>query len=279
MPANVTYIDPDLANDPAFRMYVQNRFKGDMEYHQFRRLVRIEVAGLGLPWHPHLLNDACDAWYDEHKVNRLWRLFGRSTIPILTFAASKAKLLYVAWSRPASMSQKAPSSSMAILKKFFWQVKRKMDRLPIYNHLFMVFINPKQGGGKSTLLRRLIDPVSETAIPVDFKAIADEKIITIWRNFVMYTDEMGWASKSNVEIIKNVISAETVLRRPMTTNHGEDIRQCATFGRQRECCRYLRDHPRCDRDATLHRAPHEGQTRLGRGQQHRLSRYLAVCRS
>jgi predicted P-loop ATPase len=79
------------------------------------------------------------------------------------------------------------------------------------------------------LLRRLIDPASETAIPADFKAIADEKSISIWRNFIMYPDEMGWASKSNVETIKNVISADTVMRRPMTTNQGEEIRQNATF--------------------------------------------------
>jgi predicted P-loop ATPase len=103
-----------------------------------------------------------------------------------------------------------------------------MCRLPIFNHLFAVLIG-KQGSGKSTLMKKLIEPVAEVAIPADFKAIADEKIIAIWRNYIMYPDEMGWASKSNIEIIKNVISADTVLRRPMTTNNAEEIRQNATF--------------------------------------------------
>jgi hypothetical protein len=69
------FIPPDQADDPVFKMYVQNRFKDDMEYHQFRRKVRVVAKEAGLPWRPSDLNDACDQWYDEQRRDRLWRLF------------------------------------------------------------------------------------------------------------------------------------------------------------------------------------------------------------
>jgi hypothetical protein len=223
------FIPPDQADDPVFKMYVQNRFKDDMEYHQFRRKVRVVAKETGLPWRPSDLNDACDQWYDEQRRDRLWRLFEEIEYSGSLLTRQKGEDALRLLATTCFDDPEGPEFVVAILKKFFWQVKRKMSRLPIHNHLFAVLINPKQGGGKSTLLRRLIDPASETAIPADFKAIADEKIISIWRNFIMYPDEMGWASKSNVETIKNVISADTVMRRPMTTNQGEEIRQNATF--------------------------------------------------
>ena len=54
------FIPPDEEDDPAFKMYVQNRFKDDMEYHQFRRKVRVVAKETSLPWRPSDLNDACD---------------------------------------------------------------------------------------------------------------------------------------------------------------------------------------------------------------------------
>ena len=59
-----------------------------------------------------------------------------------------------------------PGFVAGVLRKFIWQVKRKMLNLPVTNHLMPILSGP-QGKGKSTFLMRFLPPVEEVAIPSD----------------------------------------------------------------------------------------------------------------
>jgi hypothetical protein len=63
----------------------------------------------------------------------------------------------------------------------------------------------------------------------DFKQITDDRNISLWRNFVVFLDEMGWASKSDMDTVKNIISAPTLTRRVMRTNVTQEVAQNVTF--------------------------------------------------
>jgi hypothetical protein len=114
-----------LADHYEFRMYVQNRFKDDLEYHQFRRQVRIEAAELDLPWTAYILNDACDAWYDEQKKNRLWQLFGDIDVPDAQETRKRGEAALRQIAETCFDEPEGPEFVVAILKRFIWQVKRR----------------------------------------------------------------------------------------------------------------------------------------------------------
>ena len=55
---------------------------------------------------------------------------------------------------------------------------------------------------KTTLVRALIEPLGEVAADTDFKQIADERVIDMWLNFVLFVDEMGWSTKAEANLVK-----------------------------------------------------------------------------
>ena len=55
----------------------------------------------------------------------------------------------------------------------------------------------------------MIQPLSEVAADTDFKQIADERVIDMWLNFVLFVDEMGWSTKAEADLVKYVISAKS----------------------------------------------------------------------
>jgi hypothetical protein len=117
---------------------------------------------------------------------------------------------------------------VAVFNKFIWQVKRKIAGLPVFDHLMPVILG-SQGTGKSTLIRKLLEAIDELWVMSDFKQITDDRNISLWRNFAVFLDEMGWASKSDMDTVKNIITAPTLTRRVMKTNVTQEVAQNVTF--------------------------------------------------
>jgi len=124
--------------------------------------------------------------------------------------------------------ENSKQSSIAILKKFIWQVKRKMIGKPVTNHIMPIILG-KQGTGKTTFITNLISPIDDLTAPTDFQQITDSRNMSIFEKYVLFVDEMGFASKSDVDLVKNVITAEVIGRRPLHTNAYVNVRQCATL--------------------------------------------------
>jgi hypothetical protein len=100
--------------------------------------------------------------------------------------------------------------------------------LPIENHLMLIF-GGAQRVGKSTFVELLFSPIAEMMQPASFAQITDEKIIEIWRAPVIFMDEMAFASKSDADQVKNVITAKVLSRRPMRSNGYDKVRQQSTL--------------------------------------------------
>lgn len=117
---------------------------------------------------------------------------------------------------------------VAVLRHFVWQVQRKLAGQPVFHHLMPV-LHGRQGGGKTYFIERFVAPLIEVTGYADFGQIADERMIDLWRNFILVLDEMAKASKTDIETVKHVITAQTLERRPMRTNAMVTIPQNATF--------------------------------------------------
>jgi hypothetical protein len=107
-------------------------------------------------------------------------------------------------------SEDEAGNIIAVLKKFIWQVKRKMRP------------TDHQSPGAS-------NPGASTRRQIDFKMIEDDRNIDIWNSYILFLDEMGYASKANVDTVKHAITATNLVRRPMRTNNKVTVTQNASF--------------------------------------------------
>lgn len=105
----------------------------------------------------------------------------------------------------------------AILKKFVWQVKRKLHGLDVSDHIMPVLFG-SQAGGKSTFCERLIAPLGSLSAATNLKAIADDRNAALFRRYVLFIDEMSKASTADIETIKTNITRSHFDYRPMQTN-------------------------------------------------------------
>lgn len=133
-------------------------------------------------------------------------------------------------------------AKVSALKHFIYQVKRKMRNLPVNDHMMVVLLGP-QGVGKSTFMKDFLAPLDELVVNSDFRQISDDRNIDLWDHYVVKTDEMGWASRSDIDVIKNLITAENMNRRIMRSNNSVPVKQNATFmgASNRELNQLVRD--------------------------------------
>lgn len=130
----------------------------------------------------------------------------------------------------------------AMLKKGVQQVKQKIKNRPVSNHLMLTLLGP-QGIGKTTFLKAFLSPVDGLVAEPNFMDITDNRNIQLWLAYVHLIDEMGYASKAEIDVVKHAISATTMDRRPMFTNRMVRVPQNATFfgGSNKELNELIRD--------------------------------------
>ncbi|WP_233136165.1 VapE domain-containing protein [Agrobacterium vaccinii] len=193
------------------------------------RDLRLLVHELDLRFSKQEIDDAVSSWFDaalNERVKEVFYSVGSDGKGLNS--ADKLK----AWEIVAEQFDNTAHGSdftVLVLKKFIWQVKRKMLGLPITNHLMPVITGP-QGVGKSTFVREyLLKPVDELTGNADFKMLEEDRNTEQWRNYVLFLDEMGYAMKANIDNVKNKITAANVTGRPMGTNSNVQYRQNATF--------------------------------------------------
>ncbi|MDH7975713.1 VapE family protein [Sphingomonas sp. AR_OL41] len=187
----------------------------------YTRGARLTALELGLPFSREAVNDAIEEHYADARDRALDSIR----------AATESRESFD-WLTLAAGCFDARSTShefvVAVLKKFVWQVKRKLHGLPVTHHLMPVLFGA-QGSGKSWFLRALCAPLAEVTSFSDFGAIGDDRNIDLWRSYIIVMDEMAKAGKADIEVTKHVITAENLERRPMRTTSTVTIRQCATM--------------------------------------------------
>lgn len=195
-----------------------------VNYAHLMTLIRNEATELDLPFERAGLNDASAIWYEESKIARLPILCDLVAYDPACVDDGLDALLRLA----KTCFDEDPALVVAAILKFFHQVKRKMLRLPVENHLMLVFLG-ETGAGKSTLAKRLFHLLLEASQNCSFTDMANDKIIEMWRNYIGFLDEMQGGNRAEIGIIKHVITADFIARRPMTTNLLVNIPQNLTF--------------------------------------------------
>jgi hypothetical protein len=223
------YISPNLWESYEFRTMIETTFKRSIGFDEFARSVRIVNDEYKMPFAHASINDAAEQWYSDVSRDRLWQIAGTidytDRLSVREQGQNELKQLV---ENCFEVDEHGADFAVAMFNKFIWQVKRKIKNMLIYDHLMLVILG-SQGTGKSTLIMKLLKPVEELYAMTDFKAITDDRNISLWRNYVIFLDEMGWASKSDMDIVKNVITAKTLTRRVMRTNVTQEVAQNATF--------------------------------------------------
>ena len=121
-----------------------------------------------------------------------------------------------------------PAMVADVLRKFAWQVKRKLSGLDIADPLMPVLVGP-QGVGKSLLMDKLAEPLNEVSCDASLADLSDNRRIGMWSNYVIKLDEMAKAEKADVETIKHVLTAKVLTRRVFNTQNDVAVAQRATM--------------------------------------------------
>lgn len=222
------FISPHLWDNEDFATLIKTKFHCSISILDFELDCRRIAADLRLPFQSEKINDAVRQWHREARTDRIFRVLMdikcADSIDIREKGqASLYRLFETCFECPHGIE-----FAVAVFNKFIWQVKRKMMSLPITDHLMPVLLG-KQGNGKSTLIRHMLGPVDELTADTDFRQITDDRNIDLWRNFVLFLDEMGRASAADMDVVKNVVSSRTLTLRPMRSNSTVQVVQNATF--------------------------------------------------
>jgi len=117
----------------------------------------------------------------------------------------------------------------AVIKHFIWSVKRKMRGLSVSRHLFTIF-QGGQNAGKSTAVRKLIEPVSLFSSSRSLDMLNDPReIAVLTHKCVIWFDEMSRASRADIEAIKLYTTSETVSYRILYTQNEATAKNISTF--------------------------------------------------
>jgi hypothetical protein len=224
------YITPDLWEESDFKTMISTKFKCEIGFGDLLTHVLVEADNLGLGFRDTAIRNAMEMWYPEACKERLWRV--ESDIAYADFLdtrkAGRDALRRLVEACFVVNDEQTVELVIDSFNKFIWQVKRKIKDMPIFDHLMVVLLG-KQGNGKSTLVNALLKPVNELSIDRDFNQITDDRIISMWRSYVGFLDEMKGARRAEIDSVKHAITATHLNRRVMRTNQTQEVKQNLTF--------------------------------------------------
>jgi hypothetical protein len=119
---------------------------------------------------------------------------------------------------------------VAVMKHFIWQVKRKLNDLPVEWHM-MPILSGKTGGGKTRAMLELLKVIDELHLYApDLTILNDSREAHLFgKYYVIFFDEMSKAEKLDVSAMKNKITSPTVSYRKLGTNINCNDDNRATF--------------------------------------------------
>lgn len=129
-----------------------------------------------------------------------------------------------------AVTGKESELDVAVMAHFIWQVKRKLMGMPVTWHMMPILVGA-QGGGKSTVVNQfLLKPLIYYKMDFDLESMVDPRSTkALCEHYVCLFDEMQKAHRTDIDTLKNRITAETVDYRPMKTNDTVKIKQNCTF--------------------------------------------------
>jgi hypothetical protein len=118
---------------------------------------------------------------------------------------------------------------VSVMKHWIQCVKKKMLGMPVDYHLFPIFYG-RQGDGKTTAIRRLLEPVRSLTLNLTVDQSMDTTYLGMFEEkAVVFFDEMSGADKAEVAQLKRNVSADAVDGRPPYGRRVEPIKQNCMF--------------------------------------------------
>ena len=119
--------------------------------------------------------------------------------------------------------------SRAVMQHFVWQVKRKLARLPVTDHMCPIWTGAT-GSGKSTEILKFLEPVKPITSSQTLDQLVDERhLIELSRHFIIYLDEMVSTKRANRDALKTLITSDYITAHVFFTQRREYIYQAATL--------------------------------------------------
>lgn len=117
-----------------------------------------------------------------------------------------------------------------VMAHWLWLVKRNLAGLPLVYHIMPIITSPKQGGGKSTAVTKLIAPLETVRAELEVTQVADERSIPVFSNYMIgFFDEMAGAHRMDMDTFKRHVTSGTLTYRPMRTNHMKIVKNRCSF--------------------------------------------------
>lgn len=166
------------------------------------------------------LNDALMLWRYENQHNVLSRIIDQLSHPSSTNEVKK-------WVRAAT--GKESELDVAVVAHFIWQVKRKLNGMPVDHHMMPILFG-RSGGGKSVAIHKLIAPLKQIAFETNMSVFQDRfGLRQFTRNYIMFFDELSGASAVDVNRLKQVITSPVMEWRVMHSEGVNSAPQNCTF--------------------------------------------------
>lgn len=129
-----------------------------------------------------------------------------------------------------AVTGKLEPDDLYVMAHWLWLVKRNTMSLPVVHHIMPIITSPKQGGGKSTAVKRLLEPIEELMLELKVPQVVDERSFTLFTNYLIgFFDEMAGADKVEISDFKRNVTSSTLTYRPMRTNTQVKIPNICSF--------------------------------------------------
>lgn len=226
------FIHGDDLHNEMFQIELAGTYYAPINLEALKRDLRLTTSRLrlGEGFGRFEIDDAVTVWHEAQRAERKITLLHQIN-PYTSKPGQRAEAEPV-WQALAEkcfdLSQIGAPFVIAALKKFFHQVVRKMRGLPVEDHLMLCILG-RQGGGKSTFVKKMIEILAECSAETNFRQVEDDRNIDLWSNYILFLDEMGHAARSDMEAIKHAITSSKLTRRPMHSNKTITFTQNATF--------------------------------------------------
>lgn len=128
-----------------------------------------------------------------------------------------------------AMTGKVDPTVVGVIAHFLWIIKRRLLGKEAVHHIMPILLG-KQGAGKSFAIEQLLKPISNLTLEINLSDVVDPRFhLAFSKNFCIVINEMAGAHKTDVEKLKNLITAKHNDVRKLHTNTVTKVKQNASL--------------------------------------------------
>jgi hypothetical protein len=188
----------------------------------------LEARDLGLKVGAGILRHVVRTLQEEAKTRRRAAVLHALMQPLTSDEQIRAEQM---WHDLVAAAFDMPTDlAIALLKHFIHQVKSKPLYREIHHHMMPIIVSVHQDAGKTTFVRRFLEPlqdlVSGAALLSD---LSDKRCQQHLSYPVVMIDDCEQIKGQQISILKSLLTAEAMERRPLGTSLSETVSQMATM--------------------------------------------------